>query len=61
MNRDGYVRFFAISSKLSSASYGVLKKTVFQNFTAEFVEFAEKILKNSAFYCVLSGEKDLRH
>ena len=42
-------------------SYDVLKKIVFQNFTAEFAESAEKILKNSAFSCVLSSEKDLRH
>jgi hypothetical protein len=41
--------------------YGVLKNMVFQSFTAETAEFAEKTLENSAFSRVLCGEKVLSH
>jgi hypothetical protein len=41
--------------------YGVPKNMVFQSFTAETAEFAEKILENSAFSRVLCGEKGLSY
>jgi hypothetical protein len=51
-----FSRFNTSIKSASKRPYGALKNMVFQSFTAETAEFAEKILENSAFSRVLCGE-----